>query len=165
MPSQEPSVASSGSIDSELLSTTSPKRSRIHFPAETPSPSRPLYLLPDAAQRVSPLNFRTSPVRQTSPLNPQKVGASINSRRRVRSVDNTADVLLDSPRPRRKPVTSLLTPPRGLDSLTARVFESPQEDDLGLSLFSDEYDLCECSSFLRLLQYTHGIGQHTKVRF
>ncbi|KAF8078854.1 hypothetical protein FPV67DRAFT_82266 [Lyophyllum atratum] len=136
MPSQESLGTSSGQLDSEPSAS---RRSHIHFPADNTSPSRFIHRSTDGASRVLPVAFRTSPARRNSPLSAQN--APTSSRRRVRSVGTSGDVFLDSPLSRRQHTSSLLTPPRGLDSFGGRGFEPVEEDNPGLSLFSDEYDL------------------------
>ncbi|GLB35925.1 hypothetical protein LshimejAT787_0302130 [Lyophyllum shimeji] len=117
----------------------SQERSRIHFPVDNASPSRPIHRSADATLRVSPVPSRTSPVRRS--LTPGAQNASASSRRRVRSVATPGNVFLDSQPSRRQHTTSLLTPPRGLNSLAGRAFETVEEDNVSLGIFSDEYDL------------------------
>jgi hypothetical protein len=128
-------------------SSTSPsessRQSRIHFPADDPSPSRLRHFPPETPPKTSPLAFRSSPVRRNSPLNPQATAFTVNARRRVRSVD-TVDVFLDTNHPRRTPAISLIAPSRGMNSLAQRKPDvQSQEDAVGLGIFSDEYDLCK----------------------
>lgn len=111
--------------------------SRIRFPIDDSSPSRPWHPSPETHVRASSLAFKP-PARRTSPLNPQKSSLSTNSRRRFRSVDPT-DALLDSPRPRRMPISSLTGPSREMRGIEAHA----QGDKPDPGMFSDEYDLCE----------------------
>lgn len=142
---QDPSIIPAPSVNSESF-PASPRRSHIYFPpADYPSHSHPQ----NAPQRAPALSSKSQSARKI-PMSSQKAGPSTNKRRRVQSTD-TADVFLDSPRLHRKSVNGLLTPPRGLDSLTEKAFEPIQGDNPS---FSDEYDLCEFL-LIRIMLYVH----------
>ncbi|KAG5644620.1 hypothetical protein DXG03_008098 [Asterophora parasitica] len=139
MHSQESVGTSSGPFDSDLFAGPSSRRSRIHFPVDDTSPSRTILRPTEQASRLSPAALKTSPARRNSPLNPHHISSA--ARRRVRSIGTSEDVFADTPLSRRKHASSLMTPPRGLNSVALRGFEPGEEDNSGLSLFSDEYDL------------------------
>ncbi|KAG5654689.1 hypothetical protein H0H81_007445 [Sphagnurus paluster] len=137
LPNQESAETSTGQIDSELLVASS-RRSRIHFPADETSSPRQSHRSIDAHSRILPMAFRTSPTQRNSPLNPHG-SAGASARRRVRSVGTSEDASFDSPLGRKSYNNNLFTPPRALNP--PKTFELAEEDSLGLSLFSDEYDL------------------------
>lgn len=123
-------------VDDDVFSSrTSSNRassSRIHFPLNEPGPSRPGLRPWSESQKL--LSGVAPPVRRGSPLNPQNVGQSADTRRRPSATP-------ESPRHRRN-----LSLNNGKVARTQSTLDETHihiRDELEMGLFSDEYDLCE----------------------
>lgn len=128
MPSQGSAGSSSGHFDSET------RIPRIHFPVEEASPSRQIHRPTDAAvSQALSSGPKTLPIRRISTLTPHLPA----SRRRIRSMGTPPDIFQDSPLHYKQSANS---PPR---SRLRHGFETMDNDNVELNIFSDEYDLCK----------------------